>query len=465
MFSAFAYSEQMQIILVLTSFVQTFFCMYLMACLITHIYGERASIKRKAAFAFLTGICMPSIPVYLIYLLSGMRSFTPVQYLIFTNINPISAVLFCCLGIKVLKLPPMRSVKLMGHICLQGIIMDTFNRTITSIWFSQPDPLNHYNFLLSATQLVVYMALFFAIYKATMYLLNRRHATFISNVVPFAHPKRDWLFFFAKTCLIYACLTVIPMFVPGEVFANIIILFVLSLFFVTTILFNLYQQVATDSRNKAAHINTLIRSSDNFRALKHDFNNVLQTYNGYFALGDFAACKKYHDSLVHTTRHVGDALDLSLRMAENPALISLLVDKIEHAESKDVLLDISLKCPLADLPIRDFDISRIIAFLLDNAIAAASEAEQKRVFFSIENRPNDSRLIIITNSMPPLPNTTSTFTAGSIDKSGYFSIGLNHVRKIISKYANCTFQMNCYHNEMTAYVELRKCHDNPALNL
>lgn len=103
----------------------------------------------------------------------------------------------------------------------------------------------------------------------------------------------------------------------------------------------------------------------------------------------------------------------------------------------------------------DVDICRIIACLLDNAIEAAIDTDPKKVSVLMIPKPDKSKMIIITNSTQKPPDSAQMLTLGMTTKAGHHGIGLNNVRKIIDRYANCAFSISYFNNEMTAYVELR----------
>ncbi len=454
MFSEFAYSQEMQTILMFFSFAYNFVLMYFIAKLILRIYGEEASVRQKALFAFLTGTILQSVRVYVIYFIGGMVSFTKVQNLLFATPNPITALLYCYVGIKTLRLSPKRSIELMGHVYLYLMMIHALNRLAGSLLFVQDAA--RFNYMLDGARHFFNLAISLVIYWLTCRVLDRNPALLVaSKTSSFATPQKDLVIFVAKALLIYLCVVLLPLLIPSTTVANGMIFVLLMLFFAATLLYNFYQHEKADNRNKDAYIHSLIKTSDEFRTVKHDFYNILQTYSGYLAVGDIEACRKYHASLVGITTQAGDKLNLSRRIGENPTLISLLIDKHERAEQMGVRMNVSLKCPL-DLPMDPIHLSRAIACLLDNAIEASSESEQKRVFFTIEWKSPVSRLIIITNSALLPLDVSQMLTAGQTSKAGHEGIGLNNVRKILDGYSNCTFQLNHYNNEVTAYVELKQ---------
>ncbi len=455
LFTDFAYSHEMQIILMFFSFVYNFILMYFIAKLILRIYGEEASAKQKALFAFLTGTILQSVRVYVIYYIGGMASFTKIQNLLFATPNPFTALMYCFIGIKTLGLSPKRSIELMGHVYLYVMMIHALNRLAGSLLFVQDAA--RFNYMLDGARHFVNLAISLTIYWLTCRFLDRNPALLVvSKTSSFATPQKDLVIFICKALFIYLCVVLLPLLIFSSMVANAVIFAVLLLFFAATLLYNFYQHEKADNRNKDAYIHSLIKSSDEFRMVKHDFYNILQTYSGYLSTGDLEACKKYHASLVGITTQAGDTLELSRHAAENPTLISLLIDKRDRAEQMDVQMDISLKCTLAGLPINEIHLSRAVACLLDNAIEAASESEQKRVFFTVEQTTPASRLIIITNSSRLPLDITKVFAAGATSKNGHDGIGLNNVRKTLDRYNNCTFRLNVYSDEVTAFVELKQ---------
>ncbi len=453
MYSDFAYSGKMQLILMFLSFSINFVLMYVISKLILRIYGEKANVRRHALFAFLTGPVLQSLYVYAIYFFLGMESFTYAQNLVFTSPSPITALLYCYFGIKILKLSPIRSIELMGHVYLYYSIINCLNRFAGSILFHQ-DALR-FNYLMDASRHLLNLAVALLIFGITWKLLDRHPTLFVVKSSMFASPSRDLLFFTFKASFIYLFVVLVPLLVPNAIVANSLIFVILCLFFVATILLNFLQHARAEIHNKEAHISSLIKTSDEFRAVKHDFYNILQTYTGFFAVGDLEACKQYHASLVSLTTQAGEPLELTQRMSENPALVSLLLDKIARAEQAEVHMGVSLKCSLTRMPIDDMDLCRILACLLDNAIEAAAESSQRRVSFSVE-QTETSKLIIITNSCQEPMDTHKMSIAGTTSKAGHPGIGLSTVKKILERYAGAAFQLSYYNYELSAYVELRQ---------
>lgn len=437
------------------AFTYNFVFLYFIAKIVLRVHGEKASLKQKILFAFLVGTVLNSASIYLIYYLGGMLSFPPLKHLLVTTPNPITALFYCLFGITILKLSSTRSIDLMGTTYLYVQIINCFLRLIGSVFFVQNA--ERYNYLLNFLNYLSALPIVAVVFILTMRALKKKPNLILSKTYTFARPGRDLLGLFIKSCSIYFFMVVIPTLVENQVVANLLVFTILSLLFVASMYSEAYYHAKTTIRKKDDHLVSIAKSVEEFQAVKHDFYNILQAYNGYFEMGDLEACRRYHTSLTGLTVQAGELLDLAPRMSENPALVALLIDKYTYAQKENVGMSVNLKCTLSGLPMDDIDLCRVMACLLNNAVEAACETERKRVSLTIEQNAENSWLIILMNSSQEPPELSQIFIKGVTTKDGHQGIGLNTVRKLVDKYANCSFQIN-YHNDiLIAYLELKNC--------
>ena len=444
----------MQLILSGFAFVANTFKMYLIANLILMLYGERASEKKKWIFAFFTGTLLQTAFVYAVYIVGGALTFSSMVYLVVVTPNPVFALLYCFIGIKVFALSPIRSIKIMGYTYLYYVILLNANRFIASIFFVQAA--ERYNYLLDAVRQATFVCLVLTAYFVARHFIRVRKITMRLSDNIFVNVKKDLILFILTTSSYYILVVGLPLLIPKQVIADFLILFILILFFTLTVYIDISASQKAEIKNKEVHISSLSKGINEFSSVKHDFYNILHSYGGYLEIGDIERLKEYHASLLHLTTHAGGSMDLSRKMSENPALISLIVHKSEYAEQENVKMTISLQSSLEDLYIDNMDICRCIACLLDNAIEAAARSEEKKVFFTIEHKIGGSKLIIITNSTVAHVDVKEISAKGFTNKQGHQGVGLTNVRKIIDTYGNCTFQTVYYNHEFSAYIELGK---------
>ncbi|MDR3209383.1 MAG: GHKL domain-containing protein [Oscillospiraceae bacterium] len=394
----FAYSRTAHILLVVFSFVQTFIFLYLIASLILTIYDEKARVRQKLLFAFLTGTLLNNVWVYAVYIILGSSQQTPLVYLLVTTTNPIFALCYYYFGIKVFKLSKTKSVTLMSHTYLYYIIEKSANRLIGSVFFVQRG--GDYNFLTDIFQQTAALAFVAASYGILL-LYCRRHASQLRIYDGIPGDYRAGLTgYFLKSLAFYMLLVIVPVAVDNAVIANLFVLAILILSIVLQLTRARARMHAADLTNKNRHIIALQNSVEEFSGVKHDFYNVLSTYSGYLETGNWEALKRYHTSLTNTAVHAGTAIDLSRKLEENPALVALLMNKSNDAAAQGVNLQFMLWCDLRGLGMEELDICRVMSCLLDNAIEAAANSEQKRATCTAAANRAGSTLFILSNTAP-----------------------------------------------------------------
>lgn len=443
----------MQFILGLISFAATFIMMYLIAKLISEFFTEKPERRRLLIFAFITGTLMQSVWVYAVYFFGGMMSFAPFAYLLITTPNPVFAIVYYFLGTKVLGLPKIRSMKVMSCFYMYYIITRGVYRFVGSIFFVQTE--KRYNYLLDAASQIVCILLAITLFFIIRFLIKKHSLKLKIAESAFVNLKKEFVAFllyvvgaftiYVSALYLFSEVTIASLFVTIHIIALLLI----------NVLGSYKRSMEDKDEIKDAHISALKDSIDEFKGIRHDFNNILQTYGGYLAVGDLEKLKTYHSSVVQLTQDSFSSMEVSRKVEENPALISLLLSKKEYALKNKVNMNMSLMCNLRDINIDSLDFSRVVACLLDNAIEAAAESAQKNVEFSINNKTPNSKLIIISNSTNNNVDIQTIFHFGVTNKEGHSGIGLSTVYNTLMKYRNCTFHVACFDNVFTAYIEIR----------
>lgn len=153
---------------------------------------------------------------------------------------------------------------------------------------------------------------------------------------------------------------------------------------------------------------------DNIRGFKHDFNNIVQSIGGYVATEDMEGLKKYYAQLLDDCQRVNNLSILSPDVINNPAIYSLLTSKYYKANELGIKINLEIFMDLSTINMKIYEFTRILGILLDNAIEASSECDEKIV--DIEFRKDfrlNKQLVIIKN----------TFLNQDIDMSKIFEKG------------------------------------------
>jgi len=443
----------MQAILAAITFIETFCSMYILSNIVLAVLGLSASRKQKAIFAFIIGPVLYSTPIYVFYFLTGAAAFSHMSLMFFITPNPVYGLIYYFFSKKIFGFSPVRSIKMVSYVYIFGITTKTLSRIVGAICYVQNEP--SYNFFKDALQQITYFIIFFIICRIVMYLIKRGYISFHFADNMFFNKKKDLSLFFLKASIAFAIRFILPLIIENQAIAFILSFGILILFILINIWLDAIAYHRQTISNHEVHISALSDGLEELRGIKHDFNNILHTYSGYLELKEYERLEKYHESLVSVFSHAGTAVELAQKMQENPAVVTLLINKLEYAESMNINMRISIRCELDNLYIDTVDISRILACLLDNAVEAAHDSQQRRVNVTMESKAKGSKLIIITNSTACAIDPNVILNSGTT-KHGHAGIGLSIVRKTLAKYGNCTFQMKYYDHELSVYVELKE---------
>lgn len=164
------------------------------------------------------------------------------------------------------------------------------------------------------------------------------------------------------------------------------------------------------------------------RAQRHDFRNHIQVIYTLTELDDRQAALEYMDKVYADIQKVGRALKTA-----SPAVNALLAAKLADCEEHDIEFSSDIRTDLADCPVPDWEMCRILGNLIDNAAEAMSDAPEKRItirlwedvrslHFSVEN----------TGARIPESIHAAIFAQGFSTKGEGRGTGLHIVRSILA---------------------------------
>ena len=118
----------------------------------------------------------------------------------------------------------------------------------------------------------------------------------------------------------------------------------------------------------------------------------------------------------------------------------MLTNKYHEAEAKNIKVNMSLLLDLSDLKMKIYEFARILGILLDNAIEASQECEDKIIYITFRNdEKNHRQLIIIENTyLDKDVDTEKIFGKGISGKPNHTGLGLWEVQNILKKNNNLT---------------------------
>lgn len=219
-------------------------------------------------------------------------------------------------------------------------------------------------------------------------------------------------------------------------FISLLAYFSISIYSIT----RMFKLILTTQKLQSAeeYNNTLHILHDNVRGFKHDFDNIVTTISGYIRTNDMDGLKNYYLQLEDDCQRVNNLYLLNPDIVNNDGIYNLLTKKYYEADSKDIKVNLTFLLDLSTLKMKIYEFARILGILLDNAIEASFECEEKIINLTFRNDSRNSRqLIIIENTYENKDiDTEKIFEKGISGKENHTGLGLWEVRKIVKKTNN-----------------------------
>ena len=228
----------------------------------------------------------------------------------------------------------------------------------------------------------------------------------------------------------------LPIIITFLSFLSLLAYFTVSIYSLTSII----KLASTTQKLQSAeeYNKTLNILHDNVRGFKHDFDNIVTTIGGYVKTKDMEGLKRYYVQLEDDCQKVNSLYVLNPNLINNPGVYSLLTTKYHEAEEKGIKVTMSLLLDLSKLNMKIYDFTRVLGILLDNAIEASNECEEKLINIIFrDDVKNHRQLVIIENTYKDKNvDTEKIFNKGFTGKENHTGLGLWEVRKILNKSKN-----------------------------
>lgn len=228
----------------------------------------------------------------------------------------------------------------------------------------------------------------------------------------------------------------IPIFITFLSFLSLISYLGISIFSLTKTI-NLSE--TTKKLQTAEEYNkTLKILHDNVRGFKHDFANIVTTIGGYVKTNDMEGLRKYYLQLEGDCQKVSNLYILNPEIINNPGIYNLLTTKYREADSKNIKVNMSLLLDLNNLKMKIYEFARILGILLDNAIEASEECDNKiiNIVFRDDARRHRQLISIENTYKNKNVDTVKIFGKGISEKENHTGLGLWEVNKILKSNNN-----------------------------
>ena len=217
---------------------------------------------------------------------------------------------------------------------------------------------------------------------------------------------------------------------------SLILYFVLSLYSLTKAT---KLELASLNLEQEKESNKILKDlQDDLHGFRHDFTNIMCTIGGYVQVKDMNGLSNYYSQIQKDINKVNNLGALNTETINNPAIFVLIASKYNKALELGIEMNINIFMDLNKLNMKIYEFTRVLGILLDNAIEAAKECEEKII--NIEMRKDSKRnrqLLIIENSFTNKNiDTEKIYEKNYSTKSGNSGLGLWEVRKILKRNNN-----------------------------
>lgn len=371
----------LSIIFFLLSFVETSVSMLLF----TTIFDMKSSRKSKIIYVFLVAIVG-----------SIIRIFVPDPYGSFLNI----LVVICCIKsifkTTILKALLSEFIMIALSIVLE-LFMLKFYQTVLNLPYD------------NVMTIPLYRALFTLSIYLCIYILYRIIRYFKFNIKLENMTRKNRILFIINTLLgILAIATQIylmafysdkmPIYITITSILSLLAYFVIS--FYSLLSTNKLDTTTRDLEEAQLYNKTLTILHDSIRGFKHDFHNIVQSIGGYADRGDLEGLRIYYRQLLQDCGRTNNLTALNPEVINNPAIYNVLATKYHKADEIGVQINLGIFINLNEIEkhMKIYEFTRILGILLDNAIEAAAECENKIIHVSFRKEQNRRRLLVIIDN-------------------------------------------------------------------
>ena len=187
--------------------------------------------------------------------------------------------------------------------------------------------------------------------------------------------------------------------------------------------------------NLESYNKTLSIMYDRIRCFKHDFSNFVQALDGYVKTEDMNGIKSMTTSVLKECKSVNTMGILNPKTINNPAIYSIINNKYYMAIEEMVQMNIEVMFNLQEIGGDAYEFCVILGILLDNAIEAAKETEEKIVNIRFEKNKRNNKVVKIENSYKEKNiDLSQIFEKGYSTKNNKkdHGLGLWNVKRILS---------------------------------
>ena len=254
----------------------------------------------------------------------------------------------------------------------------------------------------------------------------------------------------SKTILLinflFAILAIVVQFFITGFYLNKLPIYIVILSNITLIVYfllNIYSLIKTSQleianlnlEQEKEHNRILKAAQDDIRGFRHDFSNIICTIGGYVHSKDMDGLENYFEQFQTDVVKVNNLTALTPDIINNPAIYALVTAKYDKASNLNIKMSVEVFMDLNIINMKIYEFTRILGILLDNAIEAADECDERNIYGHIRNDQRHNRqLLIIENTYKDKNiDTDKIYEKNYSTKPKNTGLGLWEVRQILKR--------------------------------
>ncbi len=208
-----------------------------------------------------------------------------------------------------------------------------------------------------------------------------------------------------------------------------ILSFVLLVIFLSVDIFKQFKKTEED-KLRSRYNEVLEEYFEKIRADSHEYKNHLNAIYGILQVGDYDQIKDLVKGYIQNVSNEDHLIELS--KIKNQLIRALIYSKISYATSIEINFKYYIKSSLESIGISDSELVIIMSNILNNAIEASSESDDKYVELTLSKKDNKYD-IVVKNSVSnnDYINISEMFNYGYSSKGDERGVGLYNVKTIV----------------------------------
>lgn len=249
--------------------------------------------------------------------------------------------------------------------------------------------------------------------------------------------------------------------VNGLVFISygiiITLIFIILIFFIKKEANFKYKQIQLD--NLKEYTDNLEKLYTDMRKFRHDYINIISTMATFIEDRDMNALEEHFNKYIYPLNKKINKNNYKLGLLKNLHLSEikgLISAKVIHAQELGLDMIIDITEPIYEINMNIIDLSRMLGIILDNAIEASIESNEKRANIAFINKNSSVIIVLINTFNGDIPPISKLFKEGFSTKGENRGLGLSNLKEIISKYTNISLDTSINKNEFIQEITIHK---------